>query len=216
MLSWSLNSLRFVRTRRQCYRHAFFSRCRCHQNGCKTHSKWYHWQQKKYVGECSHVTKFFSQKFRLKLLPPANEVSGRQCFYTCISFRSPPHPPDHTRHYYRNEVGARLYFHRRVWFCSQGVSASVHIGIPPSDQAPPPGAGTPPWTRHTHPHPLDQAPLRTRHTPHCRACWEIWSNTQAVCILLECNLVLYWRIEFRCKWDRHTSAQINGPKLIIY
>ena len=128
-----------------------FSRCRCHQNGCKSHSKWYHWQQKKYVGECSHVTKFFSQKFRLKLLPPANEVSGRQCFYTCISFRSPPHTPDHTRHYYRNEVGARLYFHRRVWFCSQGgVCLSAYWDTPLRPGTPPgPGTHTPtPWTRH--------------------------------------------------------------------
>ena len=76
----------------------------------------------------------------------------------------------------RNEVGARLYFHRRVWFCSQGGSASVHAGIPP-----PPGPGTPPldqapplWTRHpldlAHT-PPDQAP------PRSRAYWEIRSTS---------------------------------------
>ena len=56
-----------------------------------------------------------------------------------------------------NEVGARLCFHRRVWFCSQGgVCASVHAGIPspqsrhppeqapPQEQTPPLGADTPP------------------------------------------------------------------------
>ena len=70
----------------------------------------------------------------------------------------------------RNEVGARLCFHRCVWFCSQGrVSASVHAGIhnplgadtpqsrPPQSRHPqsrhPPEADTPqeqtlpPWIR---------------------------------------------------------------------
>ena len=52
----------------------------------------------------------------------------------------------------RNEVGARLYFDRRVWFCSRGGgSASVHAGIPPPPlpgPAPPrpgpPGSSPPP------------------------------------------------------------------------
>ena len=66
----------------------------------------------------------------------------------------------------RNEVGARLCFHRRVWFCSQGGSASVHAGMPPPRSRhplgqTPPGADTP-WTRQSPgadtPCPPDQAP----------------------------------------------------------
>ena len=85
----------------------------------------------------------------------------------------------------RNEVGARLCFYRRLWFCPQG--GSTRPGTPPRtrytpdqvhpprtrhtprDQVHPPGPGTPPWdqvhpprTRHT---PQDQVPLQTRHTP---------------------------------------------------
>ena len=60
-----------------------------------------------------------------------------------------------------NEVGARLCFHRHVWFCSQGGgSASVHGGIPP----PPPEADTP-W---------EQTP-QEQTLPRHRACWEIQS-----------------------------------------
>ena len=73
----------------------------------------------------------------------------------------------------RNEVGARLYFHRRVWFCSQGGSASVHVGIPP------PGAGTPPA----------QSMLGDT------------VNARVVRILLECNLVLWsFRLRFHLVW----------------
>ena len=50
----------------------------------------------------------------------------------------------------RNEVGARLCFHRRVWFCSRGgVSASVHAGIHPL------------WSRH----PPEQTPLEQTSPP---------------------------------------------------
>ena len=56
----------------------------------------------------------------------------------------------------RNEVGARLCFHRHVWFCSQGGSAPVHAGInPPQSRHPPPEADTP-QSRH---------PPRSRHPP---------------------------------------------------
>ena len=89
------------------------------------------------------------------------------------------------------KVGARLYFHRRVRFCSQGGSASVHAGIPPPwDQAPPPspGARHPPGTMH----PQDQAPPGTRHppgpgTPPEQSILGDTVNERAVCILLECN-----------------------------
>ena len=58
----------------------------------------------------------------------------------------------------RNEVRARLYFHRRVWFCSQGGG----VGIPacteadpprsrhsPGTRRPPPGPDTPPGAEHS-------------------------------------------------------------------
>ena len=51
----------------------------------------------------------------------------------------------------RNVVAARLCFHRRLWFCSQGwVSAPVHAGIHPPGQTPQadmPRADTPPHSR---------------------------------------------------------------------
>ena len=53
----------------------------------------------------------------------------------------------------RNKVGARLCFHRCVWFCSQG--GSTWPGTHPWDQVHPPRPGTP-W---------DQVPPRTRYTP---------------------------------------------------
>ena len=63
----------------------------------------------------------------------------------------------------RNEVGARLYFHRRLWFCSRGgVSASVHALMPP----PRPGRHPP---------------------PQCMLGDTV--NERAERILLECNLV---------------------------
>ena len=56
----------------------------------------------------------------------------------------------------RNEVGARLCFYRCVWFCSQGGGEYLTRY--------PPGPGTPPGTRHTHP-PWDQVHPGTRYTP---------------------------------------------------
>ena len=57
-------------------------------------------------------------------------------------------------------VGARLYFHRHVWFCSQGggVCLSACRDITPQTRYP------------NRPGPLDQAPSQ------CRACWEIQST----------------------------------------
>ena len=75
-------------------------------------------------------------------------------------------------HFYRpNEVGARLCFYTCVWFCSQGVSASVHAGIPTSlarqtaqaRKSPPPGKADPHWQGDTHLH---------------SACWEIRSTSR--------------------------------------
>ena len=79
----------------------------------------------------------------------------------------------------RNEVGARYYFHRHLWFCSQGGSASVHARIHPRDQAGtpwdqagtllgpgrhPPGTKPPPQTDHP-PQEQTGTPLRTRYPP---------------------------------------------------
>ena len=97
----------------------------------------------------------------------------------------------------RNEVGARLYFHRRVWFCSQGGSASVHAWIqhPPQSRPTPqtrhhPLGADPPGSRHSpsrhpprpgtpHPSPLAQSMLGDtvpHPPPRRRACWEIRST----------------------------------------
>ena len=83
----------------------------------------------------------------------------------------------------------------RILFTGGG-SASVHAGIP-SPWASPLGAGTPwhpPWIQalprwHT---PLwDQAPPRHQAPPQSRACQLGYTvNERAVCILLECNLVM--------------------------
>ena len=69
-------------------------------------------------------------------------------------------------------------------FCSQGGSASVHAGIPPPlEQASP--WSRQPQTMHPHPHP----PPGSRPTPaQCMLGDTV--NKWAVCILLECNLVI--------------------------
>ena len=101
----------------------------------------------------------------------------------------------------RNEVRARLCFHRRVWFCSQrrGVCLSAcWDATPPLGSRHPPGADTPPGSNHHPPWeqtpppgadtPMKQTPLpgsrhapEQTHTPGAdppqhRACWEIWST----------------------------------------
>ena len=59
----------------------------------------------------------------------------------------------------RNEVGARLCFHRRVWFCSQGgVCLSACWDTPLGSRHP---WAEPPWSRH----PLEQTPPGRRHPP---------------------------------------------------
>ena len=102
----------------------------------------------------------------------------------------------------RNEVGARLCFHRRVWFCSQGGLPQCMLGYhpPPPGSRPPqsrtPGAGTPPSR-----HPSKQAPLQSKHPPSrhpppeqappppAQSMLGDTVNARAVRILLECNLV---------------------------
>ena len=83
----------------------------------------------------------------------------------------------------RNEVGARLYFYRRLWFCPRGGSTwpgtPPRPGTTPGTRYTPPGPGTSPlpWDQ-VHPLPQDQVqppgpgtPLgpgtspRTRYTP---------------------------------------------------
>ena len=58
----------------------------------------------------------------------------------------------------RKEVGARLCFYRRLWFCPRG-------GVP--DQVHPPRTRYTPRTSYT---------PRTRYTPWRSACWEIRST----------------------------------------
>ena len=103
----------------------------------------------------------------------------------------------------RNKVGARLYFHRRVWFCSLGGLPQCMLGYHPLDQAPPweqappqtrhpPGLGTPqtrqPPRAGT---PPDQAPSQPGSPPPpVQSMLRDTVNARAVRILLECNLVL--------------------------
>ena len=83
----------------------------------------------------------FSQDVRFYLNDCNTEIETKKLFFTT-----------------RNEVGARLCFHRRVWFCSQGgVCLSACWDATPQEQTPP-GTDTP-WSRH----PLDQAIPRSRH-----------------------------------------------------
>ena len=65
----------------------------------------------------------------------------------------------------RKEVGARLYFHRRVWFCSQGGSTW---------QVPSPWADTPHPGRHTYFPPLGRHPTPPGqvHPPGRHAPWQ--------------------------------------------
>ena len=75
----------------------------------------------------------------------------------------------------RNEVVAKVMFYRHLWFCPRGggVSASVHVGIPPPiadtpGSRHPPGADTH-WSRHPpeQTNPLDQTAPRA-NTPWSR------------------------------------------------
>ena len=81
----------------------------------------------------------------------------------------------------RNEVGARLCFHRRVWFCSQrgGVCLSACWDTPLLPEQ------TSPWADSRQP------PLQSMLGDTV--------NARAVRILLECNLVLH-RIPYFAIW----------------
>ena len=79
--------------------------------------------------------------------------------------------------------GKVIFSQASVVLFTRGGSASVHAGIPP------PGTRHPPtWTRQAPPRPGRPPPGPGRHPPPPwrRAYWEI----RAVCILLECNLVV--------------------------
>ena len=84
----------------------------------------------------------------------------------------------------RNEVGARLYFHRRLWFYPRGgVPGQVHPpgpGTPPQDQVPPGTRYTPPDQVHPPPPGPGTPPGLPGDT----------GNKRAVRILLECILVI--------------------------
>ena len=103
----------------------------------------------------------------------------------------------------RNEVGARLYFHRCLSFCSQG---GVPGQVPPPPGTPPgtryfpgtrytlPRPGAPPRTRYTSRTrytPWDQVhtPPQTRYPPQELCMLGDTGNKRAVRILLECILV---------------------------
>ena len=75
---------------------------------------------------------FASHNRILALLPPGNEVAGRLCFYRCP-----------------------------VILLTEGVSASVHAGIPPPPGADTPPPADPPGSRP----PLEQAPPWSRPPP---------------------------------------------------
>ena len=77
----------------------------------------------------------------------------------------------------RNEVGARLYFHRRLSFCSQwgGVLLQCMLGYPPVMETPwqgDPLARRPPGKEISH---LRRPP--GKETPLRSACWEIQSTS---------------------------------------
>ena len=66
----------------------------------------------------------------------------------------------------RNEVGARLYFHRRLWFCPRG---GEYLGTyTPQTRCTPLGPGTPPRTRYQVHSPRPGTPPATRYTPRTR------------------------------------------------
>ena len=67
-------------------------------------------------------------------------------------------------------------------FCPQGGSASVHAGIPPPCQGDPPYKADPP--------PLARRPPPASQTPPAQCMLGDTVNKRAVCILLECNLVV--------------------------
>ena len=75
----------------------------------------------------------------------------------------------------RNEVGAKLCFHRRVWFCSRGWGGCLPqciLGYTPLG-ADTPGSRHPP--EQTHPrsrHPSKQTAPQSRHPPCSRHPWE--------------------------------------------
>ena len=87
-----------------------------------------------------------------------------------------------------NEVGARLMFHRRVWFCSQGgCLPQCMLGYPPGIDPP---EQTP--TRSRHPSRADTPSPQSRHPlPRVQSMLGDTANARAVRILLECNLVIH-------------------------
>ena len=100
----------------------------------------------------------------------------------------------------RNEVGARLCFHRYVWFCSQRGGVCLSACWDTTPQADPPPSR----------HPLEQTP-QCRHPPEQtppgadtprQSMLGDTVNARAVRILLECNLVFNRReINLRnCIW----------------
>ena len=107
----------------------------------------------------------------------------------------------------RNEVGARLCFHRHLSFCSQG--GCLHQCML--------GCHTP-RSRHS---PWKQTPTRCRHTPPPEQTPPLLQsmlgdtvNKRAVRILLECNLVF---MQFLARFLTGTllSKILDPPKSII-
>ena len=123
--------------------------------------------------------------FRISFLPPANEVWGKVIFlHLFVILFTGGEVPDPPRTRYT--PGSRHT--PRTRYTPQGPGAPPRADTPLGPGTPPQRPGTPPaWSRHT---------PGTRYTPQDQVHPPVQSmlgdmvNTQAVCILLECNLVI--------------------------
>ena len=107
----------------------------------------------------------------------------------------------------RNEVRARLCFHRHVWFCSQVGSASVHAGIPTLGPSPPLGPGTPQEQT-----PPNQAPPRADTPPGAEHAGRYCNLSNIVHLpkLSICLLVYLLWVSF------HWVVINESPQLVLY
>ena len=105
----------------------------------------------------------------------------------------------------RNEVGARLYFHRCLWFCSQGGLPQCMFGYHTPNAADPPWQGRPPLARQTN---------LARQTPPAQCMLGDTVNKRAVCILLECNSCLELQSS-NCFWSKHVEGVERSSKYTV-
>ena len=109
----------------------------------------------------------------------------------------------------------RLCFYSCLWFCPQGegVSASVHAGIPPPEQTPPgsrhpPRADTP--REQTTPPQSRHPPLLGADTPPRKADSSIRSMSGRYASLLECILVHFvFEMKWTLKLCQHQKLHCN-------